>query len=64
MFISASCTFCRASIWRLSPASPRRLLGRNGVGKTTTLRAIMGLAPRSGGTIEFDGFDLAPLRGP
>jgi branched-chain amino acid transport system ATP-binding protein len=35
------------------------LLGRNGVGKTTTLRAIMGLAPRSRGTIEFDGFDLA-----
>ena len=34
------------------------LLGRNGVGKTTTLRAIMGLAPRSRGTIEFDGFDL------
>ena len=26
------------------------LLGRNGVGKTTTLRAIMGLAPRSRGT--------------
>jgi branched-chain amino acid transport system ATP-binding protein len=25
------------------------LLGRNGVGKTTTLRAIMGLAPRSRG---------------
>jgi len=35
------------------------LLGRNGVGKTTTLRAIMGLAPRSRGTIEFDGADLA-----
>ena len=35
------------------------LLGRNGVGKTTTLRAIMGLAPRSRGSIEFDGFDLA-----
>jgi branched-chain amino acid transport system ATP-binding protein len=35
------------------------LLGRNGVGKTTTLRAIMGLAPRSRGTIKFDGFDLA-----
>ena len=35
------------------------LLGRNGVGKTTTLRAIMGLAPRSRGTVEFDGFDLA-----
>jgi branched-chain amino acid transport system ATP-binding protein len=35
------------------------LLGRNGVGKTTTLRAIMGLAPRSRGTVEFDGMDLA-----
>jgi branched-chain amino acid transport system ATP-binding protein len=34
------------------------LLGRNGVGKTTTLRAIMGLAVRSRGTIEFDGHDL------
>ncbi len=34
------------------------LLGRNGVGKTTTLRAIMGLARRSRGTVEFDGFDL------
>jgi branched-chain amino acid transport system ATP-binding protein len=35
------------------------LLGRNGVGKTTTLRAIMGLARKSAGTVEFDGFDLA-----
>jgi len=35
------------------------LLGRNGVGKTTTLRAIMGLARRSRGKIEFEDFDLA-----
>ena len=35
------------------------LLGRNGVGKTTTLRSIMGLVARSRGVIEFDGFDLA-----
>ncbi|MFL5066906.1 MAG: ABC transporter ATP-binding protein [Xanthobacteraceae bacterium] len=35
------------------------LLGRNGVGKTTTLRTIMGLARKSAGTLEFDGFDLA-----
>jgi branched-chain amino acid transport system ATP-binding protein len=34
------------------------LLGRNGVGKTTTLRTIMGLAPRSRGTIAFNGTDL------
>ncbi len=35
------------------------LLGRNGVGKTTTLRTIMGLVPRSRGSIEFDNADLA-----
>ena len=35
------------------------LLGRNGVGKTTTLRAIMGLAPRDRGEVEFNGHDLA-----
>jgi branched-chain amino acid transport system ATP-binding protein len=36
------------------------LLGRNGVGKTTTLRSIMGLVARSGGRIEFQGDDLSP----
>jgi branched-chain amino acid transport system ATP-binding protein len=30
------------------------LLGRNGVGKTTTLRSIMGLTPPSRGTVVFD----------
>ena len=35
------------------------LLGRNGVGKTTTLRSIMGLVARSHGVIEFDGDDLS-----
>src|SRR3954469_6901919 len=43
----------------IQPGESAALLGRNGVGKTTTLRAIMGLAARSRGTIEFDGFDLA-----
>ena len=33
------------------------LLGRNGVGKTTTLRALMGLVVRRG-TIELDGHDV------
>src|SRR6185437_11686998 len=37
------------------------LLGRNGVGKTTTLRSIMGLVARSGGQIEFDGQDLSKI---
>ena len=31
----------------MKPGESAALLGRNGVGKTTTLRAIMGLAPRS-----------------
>jgi branched-chain amino acid transport system ATP-binding protein len=36
------------------------LLGRNGMGKTTTVRSIMGIVPLRSGTIAFDGM---PLRG-
>ncbi len=31
------------------------LIGRNGMGKTTTIRAIMGLNPPRGGTVRFEG---------
>jgi branched-chain amino acid transport system ATP-binding protein len=34
------------------------LLGRNGVGKTTTLRSIMGLAPPRSGAVRFGGGDV------
>ena len=34
------------------------LLGRNGVGKTTTLRSIMGLAPPKKGTVLLNGEDI------
>ena len=37
------------------------LLGRNGVGKTTTLRALLGLVPRSNGTVTVDGEDVTRL---
>jgi branched-chain amino acid transport system ATP-binding protein len=37
------------------------LLGRNGVGKTSTLRAILGLLPRRGGKIAYKGDDLTRL---
>lgn len=37
------------------------LLGRNGVGKTSTLRAIMGQVRPSGGRIEWDGSDITSL---
>jgi branched-chain amino acid transport system ATP-binding protein len=35
------------------------ILGRNGVGKTTTMRTIMGLVRPSGGRIDLDGTDIA-----
>ena len=38
------------------------LLGRNGVGKTTTLRALMGLVPRSRGAISLEGSDVTRLQ--
>ena len=35
------------------------LLGRNGVGKTTTMRSIMGLTPPTRGRVEWKGQDIA-----
>jgi branched-chain amino acid transport system ATP-binding protein len=37
------------------------LLGRNGMGKTTTVGAIMGLVPPRGGEIRFEGAAVAGL---
>ena len=37
------------------------LLGRNGMGKTTTIRSIMGLLPPRGGTISFHGQTITGL---
>ncbi len=38
------------------------LMGRNGVGKTTLLKTVMGLLPARSGQILFDGKDLGRLR--
>jgi branched-chain amino acid transport system ATP-binding protein len=38
------------------------LLGRNGAGKTSTLRAIMGLVPRRAGSIRFEGREMIAAR--
>ena len=35
------------------------LLGRNGVGKSTTLRTVMGLVAPSGGSVMLDGVEIA-----
>ena len=37
------------------------LMGRNGMGKTTTVRSIMGLTRPRGGRIRFEGRDIAGL---
>jgi branched-chain amino acid transport system ATP-binding protein len=37
------------------------LLGRNGMGKTTTIRAIMGINPAHAGEITFNGVDIRVL---
>jgi urea transport system ATP-binding protein len=37
------------------------LMGRNGMGKTTLLRSIMGLLPLASGRVLFDGQDLCTL---
>jgi branched-chain amino acid transport system ATP-binding protein len=34
------------------------LLGRNGVGKTTTLKSIMGIVERRSGSVRFEGREL------
>jgi branched-chain amino acid transport system ATP-binding protein len=38
------------------------LLGRNGMGKTTTIRSLMGMVPTSAGSITFEGKELRSLK--
>ena len=45
----------------LAAGETMAILGRNGVGKTTLLSTLMGRARLRGGTILYDGRDLAPL---
>ncbi|MDD9717605.1 urea ABC transporter ATP-binding subunit UrtE [Dinoroseobacter sp. PD6] len=44
------------------PGKVTTVLGRNGVGKTTLLRAITGRQPISAGRMEWEGTDLSTLR--
>jgi urea transport system ATP-binding protein len=45
--------------WMVSAGSCSCLMGRNGVGKTTLLKTLMGLLPARSGSIVFDGHDLS-----
>src|SRR6201987_2588347 len=44
------------------PGKVTCVLGRNGVGKTSLLRAMVGQYPISSGSITFDGADIAALK--
>jgi len=44
--------------FELPPGKVTSLLGRNGVGKTTLLRTLMGLVPAASGTIRLEGKNL------
>ncbi|MBI1202884.1 MAG: ATP-binding cassette domain-containing protein [Rhodopseudomonas sp.] len=45
----------------IAPGEMVTLMGRNGMGKTTTVRSIMGLTPARAGTIKFEGADIRGL---
>jgi branched-chain amino acid transport system ATP-binding protein len=45
----------------IAPGEVVSLMGRNGMGKTTTIRSIMGLTPAVAGSIRFGGEEIAKL---
>jgi branched-chain amino acid transport system ATP-binding protein len=45
----------------IAPGEMVTLMGRNGMGKTTTVRSIMGLTPARDGTPRFDGHPIQAL---
>jgi branched-chain amino acid transport system ATP-binding protein len=45
----------------VAPGEMVTLMGRNGMGKTTTVRSIMGLTPAMAGSIRFDGQEVRAL---
>jgi urea transport system ATP-binding protein len=47
--------------FEVAPNACTTLLGRNGVGKTTLLRCLMGLLPIRSGVVTLDGHDIAAL---
>ena len=46
---------------KIAPGEMVSLMGRNGMGKTTTVRSIMGMTPASAGSIRFAGVEIRDL---
>ena len=46
----------------VAPGETVALVGANGAGKTSLLKAVMGLAPPSGGRIWLDGIEVTGAR--
>lgn len=48
--------------FKVSPGESMAIMGRNGMGKTTLLKAIIGMLPVRSGRIALGGVDLTPLK--
>ncbi|MFI0452078.1 ABC transporter ATP-binding protein [Actinomadura sp. 6N118] len=46
----------------VEPGQSVGIIGANGAGKTSTLKALMGLVPRSGGSVRFGDTDLTKVK--
>ena len=52
---------CSVLRYAIAPGEMVSLMGRNGMGKTTTVRSIMGLTPAAAGKIHFNGVQIHGL---
>jgi urea transport system ATP-binding protein len=46
----------------VAPGEIIAIMGRNGMGKTTLMKALMGIIPSKSGSVTMDGVDLATLK--
>jgi branched-chain amino acid transport system ATP-binding protein len=54
-------TAVRSVSFTVAPGQSVGLIGANGAGKTSTLRALMGLVPRAGGSVRLGSRDLGKV---
>jgi urea transport system ATP-binding protein len=60
-FYGGSRTLCDVS-FEIAAGTCTAVLGRNGVGKSTLLKCLMGIEPVRSGKIWFDGYDITGVR--